>query len=101
MVDKEDEEVMDVVRMEEVVDGVYLGEEDSFGVVLHGEEEVEPRPGDVVVLQRGHDQRELVDVLDVLLFAALVRHFHRHFRDFDVNEQLVLLRPFLQHSNTR
>lgn len=65
------------------------------GVTLGRQQQVQPRPRHVVVLQRGQHQRQVAHVLQVLLLAALVRHPHRHFGDLDVDEQLVLFRSLL------
>ena len=49
----------------------YLLDKDPLGVLLDGEQEVKPRPRFVVVLERGQQQAQVVQVLDVLLFRTL------------------------------
>ncbi len=51
-----------------------------------------------MVLERWDDQREFVDVLNILLFPSFVGHFDRHLRNLDVDEEFILLRSFLKNS---
>lgn len=53
-----------------------------------------------MVLQSRDDERELVNVLDVLLFATLIRDLDWHLWELDVDEQLVLFRSFLRKKST-
>lgn len=71
------------------------------GVALSGQQQVEPGPRDVVVLQRGQHEGQVAHVLQVLLLAALVRHAHWHLRDLYIDEQLVLLGSLLFKQNMR
>lgn len=69
----------------------YLREYHTSAVRFHGHQQIEPRPRDVMVLQRRNDERKVRYILQVLLFVALVANANRHFRYLDVDEQLILL----------
>jgi hypothetical protein len=67
-------------------------------VGLGRQQKVQPRPGDVVVFQRGQHQWEVAYIFQVLLFAAFVGHADGHFGDLYVDEQFVFLCSLLYNT---
>lgn len=65
------------------------------GVTLSGQQQVEPGPSDVVILQGRQYQGQIPDIFQVLLLAPLVGDPHWNLWYLDVDEEFVLFGSLL------